>query len=187
MKGPWPSLLKLVLWSTQMPVLPSFLPSSHHASLKRLMRCPTIIIFKILDLRLYSTSTSFIYLWRISWDILRMFSEPSPNWRHQSWRSSHNIIPDSFSNLILMPSQAVCSLIFKSLFGSWRPQQPRANVMCRIEFTLPPLRASVQLCRSCCFSWSSLVFPLDSFGLVFWINSTWTPMHRCVSTIYPII
>ena len=59
-----------------------------------------------------------------------MFFKPSRNWCHQSWRASYNIIPVSISSLMLIPSWPVCSLIFKSLFGSWRPQQPLAYVMC---------------------------------------------------------
>ena len=39
--------------------------------------------------------------------------------------------------------------------------------------------------RSCCFPWSSLVFPLGLFFLVVWNNSTWAPMHLRDSTIFP--
>ena len=62
-----------------MPSLPSFLPFSHHSSLKRLMRCPIITIVKNFDLKLYSTSTSLnlslTYFIGYSPDVLQTFSE----------------------------------------------------------------------------------------------------------------
>ena len=122
-KGPWAVILKLVLCSNQMPSLPSFLPFSHHSSLKRLMRCPTIIIVKTFDLKLYSTST---------W-VFRIFSECSSNLLRTDVIRVEVHHTTSFQ--IQYPAlfwfhHNLSALIFKSLFGSWRPQQPLAYVLC---------------------------------------------------------